>query len=52
MQTLHHPLDNLGLISGDNLETRGECPSDGNTIDNRNDCPDESSDCPDSDCPK
>ena len=30
VQTLQHPLDNLDFISGDNLETSGECPSDGN----------------------
>ncbi|KAL6323336.1 hypothetical protein AAG906_029343 [Vitis piasezkii] len=29
-KTLQHPLDNLDFISGDNLETSGECPSDGN----------------------
>ena len=48
MQTLHHPLD-LDLISGDNLDTSGECdhletsdecPSDGDTVTNRGGCPD------------
>ena len=48
VQTLHHPLD-LDLISGDNLDTSGECdhletndecPSDGDTVTNRGGCPD------------
>ncbi|KAL6329534.1 hypothetical protein AAG906_022083 [Vitis piasezkii] len=34
VQTLHHPLDNLDFIRGDNLETSGEYPSDDNTMDN------------------
>ena len=38
VQTLHHPLDNLDFIRGDNLETSGECPSDDNTMDNE-ECP-------------
>jgi hypothetical protein len=54
VQTSHHPLDNLDFIRGDNLETNpldnmdcirgdnletsGECPSDGNTMDNREEC--------------
>uniref|UniRef100_A0A2N9EG31 Integrase catalytic domain-containing protein n=1 Tax=Fagus sylvatica TaxID=28930 RepID=A0A2N9EG31_FAGSY len=44
--TLHHPLDNLDFIRGDNLETSGECPSDGITMDNREECPGETGDGP------
>ncbi|GMY32939.1 Retrovirus-related Pol polyprotein from transposon RE1 [Fagus crenata] len=43
-QTLHHPLDNLDFIRGDNLEISGECPSDGITMDNREECPGETGD--------
>ncbi|GMY23578.1 Retrovirus-related Pol polyprotein from transposon TNT 1-94, partial [Fagus crenata] len=46
VQTLHHPLDNLDFIRGDNLETSGECPSDGITMDNREECPGETDDSP------
>ena len=46
LQTLHHPLDNLDFIRGDNLETSGECPSDGITMDNREECPGETGDSP------
>ena len=46
MQTLHHPLDNLDFIGGDNLETSGECQSDDNAMDNREDCPGETGDGP------
>ena len=38
VQTLHHPLDNLDFIRGDNLETSGECQSDDNTMDNGEEC--------------
>ena len=46
VQTLQHPLDNLDFIRGDNLETSGECPSDGNTMDNREECLGETGDGP------
>ena len=46
VQTLHYPLDNLDFIRGDNLETSGECPSDGNTMDNKEECPSENVDGP------
>ena len=46
MQTLHHPLDNLDFIGGDNLETSGEYPSDDNTMDNREECSGEIGDGP------
>ena len=43
METLHRSLD-LDLISGYNLDTRGECDhlerSDGDAITHRGDCPD------------
>lgn len=39
-------MDNLDLISSDNLEISDECPSDGDTMDNNNDGPDEFGDCP------
>lgn len=48
METLHHSLD-LDIISQDNLDTRGECdhletsdecPSDGDTVTHRGNCPD------------
>uniref|UniRef100_A0A2N9IBP1 Integrase catalytic domain-containing protein n=1 Tax=Fagus sylvatica TaxID=28930 RepID=A0A2N9IBP1_FAGSY len=38
LQTLHHPLDNL--------ETSGECPSDGITMNNMEECPSETGDGP------
>ena len=41
VQTLHHSLDNLDFIRGDNLETSGEYPSDDNTMDNGEECPGE-----------
>lgn len=46
VQTLHHPLDNLDFIRSDNLETSGECPSDGNSMDNREECPGQIGDSP------
>ena len=49
VQTLRHPLDNLDFIKGDNLEASGECPSDGNTMDNREEYPGETGDGPESD---
>ena len=46
VQTLHHLLDNLDFIRGDNLKTSGECQSDDNTMDNEEDCPGETGDGP------
>ena len=46
VQTLHHSLDNLDFIRGDNLETSGECQSDDNTMDNGEECPGEIGDGP------
>ncbi|KAL6339315.1 hypothetical protein AAG906_028037 [Vitis piasezkii] len=46
VETLHHPLENLDFIRGDNLGTSGECPSDDNNMDNRKECPSETSDGP------
>jgi hypothetical protein len=34
-----NPLDNLDFLRGDNLETSGECRNDGNTMDNKEECP-------------
>ena len=46
VETLHHPLDNLDFIRGDNLGTSGECPSDDNNMDNKEECPSETGDGP------
>ena len=46
VETLHHPLDNLAFIRGDNLGNSGECPSDDNNMDNREECPSETGDRP------